>query len=321
MIPSRAGEPGPRLVRDPLRRDPTTAQFGVEVSSALVLDGLGPPLWRLLGGLDGLAPGAAVVADAVAHGARPDEVAHALAELGRGGLLGPRGAGASAYVRVHGAGRLGVAVATLLAGAGIGRVAVRAAGSVGRGDLGTGLTDADLDTPAVAAAAHAVSRVVAGVAVAEPTRRRPDLVVLTGRAAGDLVAAAPLHARHQPHLAVTAGETTGTVGPLVLPGRTSCLRCADRHRTDADPAWPRVAAQLAAVPPPVPVAVAGAVAGLAVAQVLAHLVGGPDLTGAAVELEPATGRATRVERPVHPRCPCTGHRPPRAGVVGPGDNR
>ncbi|MFC5066060.1 hypothetical protein, partial [Actinomycetospora atypica] len=112
MIPSRAGEPGPRLVRDPLRRDPTTAQFGVEVSSALVLDGLGPPLWRLLDGLDGVAPGAAVVADAVARGARPDEVAHALAELGRAGLLAPRGAGASAYVRVHGAGRLGVAVAT-----------------------------------------------------------------------------------------------------------------------------------------------------------------------------------------------------------------
>lgn len=34
------------------------------------------------------------------------------------------------------------------------------------------------------------------------------------------------------------------VGPLVIPGLTSCLSCADLHRTDRDPAWPALAAQL-----------------------------------------------------------------------------
>ena len=32
--------------------------------------------------------------------------------------------------------------------------------------------------------------------------------------------------------------------PLVIPGVTSCLRCADLHRSDRDAAWPAVAAQL-----------------------------------------------------------------------------
>ena len=36
----------------------------------------------------------------------------------------------------------------------------------------------------------------------------------------------------------------GLVGPLVIPGVTSCLGCADLHRRDRDAAWPAVAAQL-----------------------------------------------------------------------------
>ena len=43
------------------------------------------------------------------------------------------------------------------------------------------------------------------------------------------------------------------VGPLVLPGRSSCLSCAHRHRTDADPGWPAVARQLARRSPRAPV--------------------------------------------------------------------
>jgi hypothetical protein len=34
------------------------------------------------------------------------------------------------------------------------------------------------------------------------------------------------------------------VGPLVIPGETSCLSCADLHRSDRDAAWPAIAAQL-----------------------------------------------------------------------------
>src|SRR5699024_6158620 len=48
-----------------------------------------------------------------------------------------------------------------------------------------------------------------------------------------------------PHLVAYVRETTGVVGPFVLPGRTACLRCLDLHRADRDPGWPRVTLQLA----------------------------------------------------------------------------
>ena len=53
-----------------------------------------------------------------------------------------------------------------------------------------------------------------------------------------------LHAARIPHLPVRVRDGAGLVGPLVLPGVTSCLRCADLHRSDRDAGWPAVAAQL-----------------------------------------------------------------------------
>ena len=48
-----------------------------------------------------------------------------------------------------------------------------------------------------------------------------------------------------PHLAASAREAIGVVGPLVLPGRTACLSCLELARSDRDPAWPLILAQLA----------------------------------------------------------------------------
>ena len=53
-----------------------------------------------------------------------------------------------------------------------------------------------------------------------------------------------LHDAGVPHLPVRVRDGAGLVGPLVIPGVTSCLRCADLHRSDRDAAWPAVAAQL-----------------------------------------------------------------------------
>jgi len=47
-----------------------------------------------------------------------------------------------------------------------------------------------------------------------------------------------------PHFAVVFGDETVTVGPLVVPGASGCLRCADLARRDADAAWPAIASQL-----------------------------------------------------------------------------
>jgi bacteriocin biosynthesis cyclodehydratase domain-containing protein len=53
-----------------------------------------------------------------------------------------------------------------------------------------------------------------------------------------------LHSQRIAHLAVRVRDGTGLVGPLVIPGVTSCLGCADLHRRDRDAAWPALAAQL-----------------------------------------------------------------------------
>lgn len=71
-----------------------------------------------------------------------------------------------------------------------------------------------------------------------------DLVVLSDYLVADPRMVRELHTRGVPHLPVRVRDGTGLVGPLVIPGVTSCLGCADLHRRDRDAAWPAVAAQL-----------------------------------------------------------------------------
>jgi hypothetical protein len=103
------------------------------------------------------------------------------------------------------------------------------------------------------------------------------------------------------------GET-GVVGPLVVPGVTSCLRCADLHRRDTDPHWPRLAAQLTAGEGPASGATVTCLltAVTAALQVLAFLdgAGAPAALEATLELAPPE-LLPRVRRwPPHPGCGC-----------------
>ena len=70
-----------------------------------------------------------------------------------------------------------------------------------------------------------------------------DLVILSDSLVADPRMVRDLHSRGVPHLPVRVRDGTGLVGPLVIPGVTSCLGCADRHRSDRDAAWPAIAAQ------------------------------------------------------------------------------
>lgn len=79
---------------------------------------------------------------------------------------------------------------------------------------------------------------------AEVTPDSTDLVVLSDYLVTEPRVVQQLHAAAMPHLPVHIRDGTGMIGPLVIPGRTSCLGCADLHRSDRDSAWPAVAAQL-----------------------------------------------------------------------------
>ena len=115
-----------------------------------------------------------------------------------------------------------------------------------------------------------------GLAVrrSEPPRTRrssdPDLLVLVGRQLPDRTA--ELLGKPVPHLGVYADEAIGVVGPFVQPGGTACLRCIDLARTERDPAWPLILAQLtdrAADPSACDPVLATSVAAQAAAQVIA----------------------------------------------------
>lgn len=71
-----------------------------------------------------------------------------------------------------------------------------------------------------------------------------DLVVLSDYLVADPRLVRDLHQQGVAHLPVRVRDGTGLVGPLVIPGVTSCLACADLHRRDRDAAWPAISAQL-----------------------------------------------------------------------------
>jgi len=114
-------------------------------------------------------------------------------------------------------------------------------------------------------------------------------------------------ARGVPHLTVGVRDGVAIVGPLVPADGGPCLRCLDFHRTDRDPAWPRLAAQLIRSPAPCAAATLRTAAGFAVAEVLAFLDGGnPTTIGTTVEINGVAPWRRRVWT-THPRCACTKH--------------
>ncbi|MEU9804600.1 hypothetical protein [Mycobacterium sp. NPDC050853] len=138
-----------------------------------------------------------------------------------------------------------------------------------------------------------------------------DLVILADDLIVDNRLLRTLACANVPHLAVRARDGTGLIGPMVLPGITSCLECADRHRRDRDEQWPAVAAQLTGtVGVAAPATVLGTVA-VALAQidrVLSAIRGqtpGPLATlNATLELDLATHALTARHWTAHPLCGC-----------------
>ena len=271
-----------------LWRDDSTLQIGTDPDRAVVLGGLDPKVAGLVDALDGTRDEGAIVAAARSKGLDPEQVRRLMGLLGACGALddastdpGPLagltaaerdrlapdlaalslrsrvadgGLGAlarrrAALVEVHGAGRVGATLAVLLGAAGVGAVRVRDPAPTRSGDVSTGgLLPEDVGRSRQDAATDAVRRVSAATVRAGTVRGQsaPALVVLAPVGALTARHAAALLGRA--HLAVSIREGRGVVGPLVLPGASSCLHCHDLHRRDRDPIWPRIAAQLATDP-------------------------------------------------------------------------
>jgi hypothetical protein len=221
-------------------------------------------------------------------------------------------------VAVHGAGRVGAHVAAVLAAAGVGRVHTAELAPVRlHQTVPGGVTPAD-EGRALGTAAAAAAELAApdAVCVPPPFGHTPDLVVLAVDEPVDAERRDSLHARSCAHLLVRVSAGHGSVGPLVIPGLTSCLRCADLHRLDRDPAWDALAVQLSIAPRygvASEVALATVVAGLAAVQALEFLDGGrPAGLEGSLEMQLPDWRLRRRSRPAHPDCDCMSDRPDEA---------
>jgi bacteriocin biosynthesis cyclodehydratase domain-containing protein len=315
-------------------RDEGTLQLGLASRRAVVLDGLAPEDAALFDLLDGSRDVRSVFDAASRAGCPPDRAARLIELLAAADALDDapltdprlepdllalsllhRGPGAAsrvlarrhaATVAVHGAGRVGAGVVSVLAAAGVGRLLVDDDGAVRAGDVApAGIRE---QTPGRRAAA-ACAGLRAAMPVSSSAVARADLAVVAP-AASTPAPETLVAVRDRPHLLVTVRETTASIGPLVLPGRTPCLRCLHLARADRDPRWPAVTAQLAATTrtvEPCDVVLATLASALAAAQVLGHVDAPgarPPTVGGVLEMDLVDGRLRRRTLAAHPACAC-----------------
>jgi hypothetical protein len=227
------------------------------------------------------------------HADEVDEVlrilddARMLLEGGRRSF-GSHDAAGQRSVRLIGADPLGAAVARLLAQSRIGRLWLidteSSCETVGRPPSGPSTSRAE--------ALRATLADEFGLPVttakhwSRPAPAEIDLTIIVSDAAEtDRLIADDLVRLDQPHLVLRPAGDLVTVGPLVIPGRTACLRCTDLTRRDADTAWPALLDQLTRLRLPTPVALGSWAASMAATQALAFLRGRtPEACGSTLEL-------------------------------------
>jgi len=131
-------------------------------------------------------------------------------------------------------------------------------------------------------------------------------------AVGHYVLAPELHGlwlrRDVPHLPVVLSDTSSTVGPMVEPGTGPCLYCLQRYRTDADPAWPALSAQLWGKRSGIEsTLVASEIAAVASRAAIARLDAGHAASAHfSTEISVGSGQSTTRPWLPHPECGCTG---------------
>src|SRR5699024_6115808 len=238
------------------------------------------------------------------HEAAAEEPEHPSLRAGTSARQGRR----DTTVTIHGGGRAAVATAILLATAGVGHLDSRCRGTVGFDDLGTGYVESDIGRSYAAATARAIRRTNPRTTTTRLIgKAKPSLAVLADAIVPDPELTRELFATGVPHLPISVRDGIGIVGPLVIPGKTSCLRCADLHRTDLDPCWPAVATQLAGRPRPSELSSVHALAALASGQVLRALNPtdrAPNTWNATLEVDPYEGEVTHRPWQPHPDCSC-----------------
>ncbi|MFT4262130.1 MAG: hypothetical protein QM572_01990, partial [Nocardioides sp.] len=108
------------------------------------------------------------------------------------------------------------------------------------------------------------------------------------------------------HLPVAALSDGWEIGPLVVPGRTACLRCVDAARSQVDPRLPLVVDQVARRPAAAASPASATTLGLAlvVREILAWVDGDEPASWSATITVPSSGLPERHGWLRHPDCGC-----------------
>jgi hypothetical protein len=108
-----------------------------------------------------------------------------------------------------------------------------------------------------------------------------------------------------PHVWTYLRDLVGVVGPFVIPGTSSCLRCVDSIHHELDPAWVFPRSTPPPPAPPIDPVFAAVVAAWAAQDVVTWASGYPPRTlDAVIEIPYVAGPVERRTRPPHPQCGC-----------------
>jgi len=205
-------------------------------------------------------------------------------------------------IDIYGCGLIGANLARILASSGVGELRLIDPGNITSEHLPV-TSLANVGVNAAKDLQNAISRDYPRVLARKI--KKPTLVIATRHPTPHEILTWMRHSIN--HLVIDQRGDSVELGPLVIPGKSSCLRCLNLERLDRDPNWYAVelCAQNGHEPP---AALAQLGAGLAALTALS-LLDGPDETADQALIE-ATLRIdhrlsiTTAERRRHPRCGC-----------------
>ncbi|HEV2634780.1 MAG TPA: ThiF family adenylyltransferase [Actinocrinis sp.] len=213
-------------------------------------------------------------------------------------------------VQVLGLGRVGTVVARSLAACGIGTVVPVDPLPVGHGDLGPGgYRPRDLGRRRQDATCEAIRDLTPDVRTAGSYRPWWDLAVVAPADRHPVDLLLNLTRDGTAHLLVETWPDRAGLGPLVIPDRSPCTHCRDLARSEQDPGWPLVLAQLGRTDRPGlrngDTMLSALVAAQAVLHALAYLDGAaPPSVNGCLEYPLPFGEPVRFDLAFHPACGC-----------------
>lgn len=329
-------------------RGPDVLQIGSDPDRAVILEGVTPSLAEFLASIDGFSPlerylieqavpqstvidtlrrlhRAGCVVDLAPGDQRPESARHPMFSGRLLPEIAARSLGAldaqpaeilsrraRARVVVVGGRRLGPMLGSLLATSGIGRVDVIAHGRVESSDvIPGGAPEAAIGEARSSATRQALRELHRDLTTGPlAPSESPDLVILADPWPLSDERERSLRAAGTPYLCAAVRERRAVIGPFVLPHESSCLRCQELYRTDHDPQWKAVAAQLAHAPARAiesgEIATVTLAAGFALTHALQWLDGEryPETIDATLEIALPDLAITRRAWPRHELCEC-----------------